>query len=78
MDITFDKSAKDFILDVFNKSVDKDGFVIEKDNPNQRVLAPDGREVEYEYFAGIKRGSEIFIKSDLISLINLCDVLVGK
>jgi len=78
MDITFDKSAKDFILDAFNKSVDKYGFVIEKDNPNQRVLAPDGQEVEFEDFAGIKRGSEIFIKSDLISLMNLCDVLVRK
>ncbi len=78
MDITFDKSAKDYILDVFNKSVDKDDFIIEKDNPNQRVLAPDGQQVEYKDFAGIKRGSEIFIKSDLISLMNLCDVLVGK
>lgn len=75
MDITFDQSAKDFILKAFDKTVDKEGFVVEKDNPRQRVLAPDGQEVEYKDFAGIKKGSEIFIKSDLISLIHLCDAL---
>ncbi len=78
MNITFDQSAKEYILQLFNKTVDEESFIVERDNPQQRVLAPDGEFVEYKDFAGIKKGSEVFIKSDLISLINLCDALARK
>lgn len=71
--ITFDKSAKPFILKAFNKKVNKDGIIVEASNPSQKVLAPDGQEVSIEQFAGIKKGSEVYIKSDLISLLKLCD-----
>ena len=73
--ITFDKSAKNFVLDAFDKSVDKDGYIVEKKNPNQRVIAQDGQEVESDKFAGIKKGSQVFIKSDLLSIIKLSDSL---
>ncbi len=73
--ITFDKSAKNFVLDAFDKSVDKDGYIVEKKNPKQRVIAQDGQEVEFDKFAGIKKGSQVFIKSDLVSIIKLSDSL---
>lgn len=73
--ITFDKSAKIFVLKAFDKSVNKDGVIVESKNPSQKVLAPDGQEVTFEEFAGIKKGSEVFIKSDLISLLKLCDAI---
>jgi len=71
--ITFDSSAKRDILDFFDKTVDNEGFIVEKDNPDQRVLTVDGDEVHINKFAGLRRGSEIFIKSDLLSLIELAD-----
>jgi hypothetical protein len=67
--ITFDKSLKKDILSVFGKEVDGEGFVIEADT-KQRVLSPDGEEVAMKEFAGVSKGSEVFIKSDLFSLIN--------
>ncbi len=73
--ITFDKSASQFILDTFNKSVDQEGYIVEKDNPRQRVLTSDNEEIKLDEFAGIKKGSEVFIKSDLVSLIKLSDDL---
>lgn len=73
--LIFDKSAKQFILSAFDKAVDESGFIIEKSDPSQRVLAQDGQEVEEKDFAGIKKGSEVFIKSDIISLIKLSDSL---
>jgi len=76
--ITFDKSAKEFILKTFNKISDSEGYIVEKDNPNQRVLASDGEEIKMEEFAGIKKGSEKIIKSDLVSLIKLSDELRGS
>ena len=71
--ITFDKTAKKFILDTFDKIIDGENYVVEKNNPKQRVLTQDGQEVEFEKFAGIKKGSEIYIKSDILSLIKLSD-----
>ncbi len=73
--ITFEESAKMKILSSFDKSVDDEGYIVEKENPTQRVITPDGEEITFEEFAGIRKGSEIFIKSDLISLMNLSDKL---
>ena len=71
--ITFNDSAKNFILDAFGKSI-KDNFIVEKNN-QQRVLDRFGEEITVDDFAGIKKGSEVFIKSDLVSLMRLCDDL---
>lgn len=71
--ITFEASARKEILSFFGKSIDAEGFIVEKDDPTQRVINLDGDEIRLGEFAGLKKGSEIFIKSDLISLINLAD-----
>ena len=71
--ITFEKSAKEEILAIFDKIVDNEGFIVERDDPTQRVITPYGEEVTLEEFAGIRKGSEIFIKSDLPSLIDVMD-----
>lgn len=74
--IIFTKDNKEFVLDSFNKKVDSEGYIVEKSDPTQRVLAPDGHEVTLNEFAGLRRGgSEVFIKSDILSLIELSDSL---
>lgn len=70
--ITFGDGTKKDILSFFDKMVDEDGFIIEA-NSKEKVLSPDGQEVKIDEFAGIMGGSEIFIKSDLISIIELAD-----
>jgi len=66
--ITFDSSVKKEILAIFDKDIDKEGYIIEKPS-GDRVISPDGDEVKLEDFAGISKGSEVFIKSDITSLI---------
>jgi hypothetical protein len=73
--ITFEKNAGLQILDAFKKSVDENGYIVEKSNPTQKVLTIDGEELALKDFAGIRKGSAIFIKSDLVSIINLVDLL---
>jgi hypothetical protein len=73
VNITFNDSAKNFVLGAFGKSI-KDNFIVEKNN-QQRVLDRFGEEIIIDDFAGIKKGSEVFIKSDLVSLMKLCDDL---
>lgn len=76
--LTFSTSAKKNILDIFDKTTNLDGCVVEKKNTSQKVLAIDGNELSYNEFAGIKKGSEIFIKSDLNSIVKLADILNSK
>ena len=73
--ITFDATSKQEILSFFGKTTDSDGYLIEADNPAQRVITPDGEDITLEEFAGIRKGSEIYIKSDLPSLIKLIDII---
>lgn len=74
-EFTFDKSAIDFVLETFGKAVDEQGYLVEADNPKQRVLTKNGEEIKKEKWAGIIKGSERYIKSDITSLIELCDDL---
>ena len=73
--ITFEKSAREDILSFFDKTIDEKGFIVEKEDPTQKVITPDGEEITIDKFAGIRKGSEIFIKSDLNSLINLTELV---
>ena len=69
MKIIFDKNAKEWVLNIFNKSVDTNGFVIENDSNKQRVLSPEGKEIANNDLAIIAKGSEKFIAGDLTSLM---------
>jgi hypothetical protein len=66
--ITFDASAREFILDAFGKKT-RNNFVVEKSDPEQKVLTPRGEEIPLKELAGIRKGSVIFVKSDIVSLI---------
>lgn len=73
--ITFDVSLKEEMLSCFGKTIDDEGYIVEKDHPDQRVITLDGNPITLEEFAGIRKGSEIYLKSDLPSLIELLDTL---
>lgn len=68
--IVFDKNAKREILELLGKDIDKEGYITEK-GTSQRVLTFDGEEISLEEFGGIQKGSEVFIKNNLVSLIRL-------
>lgn len=73
--ITFSKDTKDFILSAFGKTTDGEGYVVEANNIKQRVTTSRGEVVRVDELAAIKKGSLIFVKSDLPSLIELTDDL---
>ncbi len=74
-DVTFSKEARESILGLYGKTVDAEGFIVEKENSKQRVLTPNGEEIHIDEWAGIRKGSEAFIKSDTFSLIELAKKL---
>ncbi|MFZ2641645.1 MAG: hypothetical protein WA117_11655 [Verrucomicrobiia bacterium] len=70
--ITFDSSAREFVLDAFGKTV-REGFVVEKATPTQKVLTPRGEEIPVADFAGVRKGSVIFVKTDIVSLVETAE-----
>ena len=71
--ITFDDSAKEYILELLGKTLDDEGYIVEKNDPTVRVLSPDGEEIHISEFGGVMKGSEMFIKDDIVSLMRLKD-----
>lgn len=69
--IVFDKAAKIPILDLLDKKVGAEGVIVERDNPSQKVLTFDGEEITLDEFGGVQKGSEVFIKDNLVSLLKL-------
>ena len=55
--ITSDANLKSEILSCFGKTVDDNGYIVERDDPDQRVLTPNGEDVTLDEFAGIRKGS---------------------
>ncbi len=72
--VTFDRSALDFVLDAFGKKV-RDGYLVEKADTKQRVLTPRGEDIPVSELAGIRRGSAIFVKSDIVSIIEAAEAM---
>lgn len=66
--IVYDYKTKDFILELFDKEKDSEGFIVEKET-GDRVIKPSGEFVRYDDFVGVTPGSEIFLTNDLPSLI---------
>lgn len=75
MQITFDKSAKSFILESFDKTTNEEGYLVEKGNLEQRVLTQNFQDITEEEFGGIIPGSTIFVKNDLPTVMELSDHL---
>ncbi len=73
--VTFSEEAREDILDLFGKCSDEEGFIVEKENPLQKVLTPKGEEIRIEEWAGVIKGSEAFVKNDTLSLIELAKKL---
>lgn len=75
IEMTFDESIKKEILSFLDKKVNDNNLIVEKEKPSQKVIAFDGEEVSQEIsleeFGGIQKGSEVFIKNDLISVMRL-------
>lgn len=71
--ILFDEDSQDKLFEVMGKTFDSDNFIVEKNEPSQRVLTKRGEQLKKEEFAGVKTGSEEFIKNDIASLLELAD-----
>jgi hypothetical protein len=73
--IIFEDNSKEDMLEIFDKTLDEEGYLVEKDNPRQKVLTKKGEEIHIKDWAGVISGSEAFIKSDAFSLLDVAKKL---
>lgn len=74
--ITFDSDLKEKIISkaLNNKEVNEEGFIIDSSS-REEVLSPDGTPVNIEDFGLFENGSEVFIKNDIISLMEYSNLI---
>lgn len=73
MKILFEKEVTKDLLEIFDKDIDDDGYIIEKGGSGERVQTLSEEDILAVDFAGIRKGSEIFMKSDLPTIIEVSD-----
>lgn len=70
--LLFTDAALPLVLEAFGKSIDPNGIIVET-STGDPVLTPEGETIEASKFGGIKKGSEIFMKDDLFSIMKLTE-----
>lgn len=73
--IIFDKESRHKILSIMGKRIDSKGFIVEKSDMTQNVVTKDGEKIKFSEFAGVRKGSEIFIQNDINSILELSDLI---
>lgn len=76
---TFDNNfnTKKFILGLFGKDIDDEGYIVEKEG-KKRILGFNGQEMIIAEFGGVKNGSEIYVKNDIVSLVEFYEKYLAK
>ena len=67
--LTFDETAAEFILESFGRSTDEEGYIINPET-GERERTPEGQEIHIDDFAGVEKGSELFLDDDFTTLVN--------
>lgn len=76
MRIIFDSKDKRAFLNLFGKTVDNDGFIVDQ-STKEKVITPEGENIKESELGGIIKGSQIFFKSDIDSIVKIIDKYYG-
>lgn len=68
-DIVFEESRVEYLLDLFDKTEDEEGYIVDPET-GQRVTPPgDDQPIKTEELGVVGRGSEIFVKDEVDSIV---------
>lgn len=69
--LIFTPKALPFLLKAFGHSINDKGIII--DEMGEPAHTPEGEEISQDNFGGIKKGSILFLKKDLLTAIKLTE-----
>ena len=67
---TFSPSALPLILKAFGKGLNENNFIIDLETGEQEYT-PEGEAIHKDNFGGLKKGSILFLKQDLLTAIKI-------
>jgi hypothetical protein len=70
--ILFNKQAIPYILEIFDKTINDEGYIVDSNNGDP-ILDPEHQPILAKEFGGIKKGSEIFLKNDIVTIFNIAE-----
>ena len=78
--ITFSDNfkTKKFILSCFGKKITRKDDPILEEETGLEIISSDGQEITLNEFGGIKNGSEIYVKNDIVSLVGFYRKYLAK
>ena len=68
----FDQESLPFILRAFDTTIDDSGIIINS-RSGEPIQTPEGLELTPDQLGAIKKGSVIFLKDDIYSIIQLSE-----
>lgn len=71
-----DLKTKKFVLSLFNNSIDDEGLIV--DSKGEKIIDSDGQEIMISQLGTIKKGSQIYVKNSLPSLVNFYRKYLNK
>jgi len=67
--LTFDASVAEDVIKEFGREVDDDGYIVDPETGN-RVETESGDQIHVDQFAGVEKGSIIFLDDDFNTLVD--------
>lgn len=74
--LTFDASVAEDVIREFGKEVDDNGYIVDPETGN-RVETESGDPINVDHFAGVEKGSMIFLDDDFNTLVDHMKRRVG-
>lgn len=68
-DIVFERSRIDYLLDLFDKEVDDQGYIVDA-KTGEKVHSSDGNPLKADDLGVVGHGSEIFVEDDFTSIVD--------
>lgn len=68
-DIVFEDSRLEYLLELFDKEVDEEGFIVEAGS-GERVISRSGKEIKKGDLGVIAHGSEVFIEDNFTEIVD--------
>lgn len=72
-DIVFEESRTEYLLDLFDKEEDEEGYVFDPERGERVTRSGSDHPIKTEQLGVVGRGSEIFVKDEIDSIVEFVD-----
>jgi hypothetical protein len=72
-DIVFEESRLEYLLDLFDKETDEEGYIVDSESGERVTPRESDRPIKAEDLGVVGRGSELFVRDEVDSIVEFVD-----